>query len=107
MVVVDTDDLALGQIVRGLGQIRMVDQDDLVVGGVGNDLRSGHAELLKHEGALGGELALGGGLGIQALGLVHQISHGDGGGDGIGIRVFVTYHVQSHSHILLVLFPKP
>ena len=44
------------------------------------------------------------GDGAQALGLVHEISHGNGGGDGIGIRVFVTNHVNGHTLFLQVVF---
>ena len=105
-MVVDADDLARGQVVQALGQVGVVDQDDLLVGGVGDDLRSGHAELFQHESAFGVERALGGGLGFHAL-FAHQISHGNGGGDGIGVRIFVTNDIHGHSNVLLVFFPKP
>jgi hypothetical protein len=53
VVVDDGHDLALGQVRQALGQVGVVHEDDLLVGGVGENPGGGDAELLEHELAFG------------------------------------------------------
>ena len=98
MVIHHGHDLAGAQVVRSLGQVTVVDQGDLLAGGVGQGLGGGETELLEDHLGLGIQLARHGGNVILALGL-HQGGVGNGGGDRIGIRTFVTNDIHRHSVI--------
>ena len=79
----------------GLGQVRVVDQVQVLTGHIFHNLRSGQAELLQHEFGLRGRSTLGGGGDFKAT-LAVQVSSGDGGNDAVGIGVHVTKNECSH-----------
>jgi len=88
--------LASRKVIRSLGQIAVINQGNLLAGGVGHDLGGGKAKLLENRLCLGIQFALHNRDIIFALGF-HQLGIGDGGGDRIGIRTFVTKNINRHS----------
>ncbi len=100
MVIDDCEQFALVQVVDGLGNVSVVNQNDLLVSSISDDLRGVQAELLNDEDRLRSEFALNDSLGFHAA-FGEKISGTDRSSDGIGIGVFVSNNQNSHIKILL------
>ena len=91
----DSDDLGVLEIVRSLGEIGLVNQNDFLSGYGSDHFRSCEPEFVQNECGFGGDVALDNGLGLHTA-LGHQISYGNSGNNAVSIRVFVPYDKCCH-----------
>jgi hypothetical protein len=88
-------DFAGRDIVRGLGQVAVVNQSNFFASGVGHHFRDGETEAGQNHGGFWIGFSLDDRNEVFSFGF-HQRGVGDGGGDGIGVWTLVAKNINRH-----------